>query len=379
MTAQEPPHEQPQGPPQEPPIRIGVSLGLTGSYASIARFQQRAYQLWEKHANARGGILGRRVEFVIHDDKSDAQTAKRIYESFITQDRLDFVIGPYSSPITLAVAPVVDQHGYPMLSAGASSDELWRRRYTNVFGVYASARRYAIGFLALLAEAGIERVAIVAVDDAFSLAAAEGAKRWAADYRLRVTLFRTEPKERPDMLRAAHMARDSGAQALLLAGHFNEAVQMRTALRETGWRNVAYYATVGPALPQYGQTLGAEAHGTFSTSQWEPREDLRHPGSLDFLREYRRAYDETPSYHAAVAYAAAQVLERAILRAGTLERAAVRSALHVLDTSTVIGRFAVDRTGLQIKGVPLIVQWQSDQREIVWPKELRTASPLFAR
>ncbi|HEU0200856.1 MAG TPA: amino acid ABC transporter substrate-binding protein [Burkholderiaceae bacterium] len=360
-----------------PPLRIGVSLGVSGAYRNIARFQSRGYALWAKHVNARGGILGRRVEMVIRDDGSDAAAAKKIYETFIEQDKLDFVFGPYSSPVTAAVAPVVDRHGYPMLAAGASSDELWRQRYTNVFGVYASARRYAIGFLAVLAEAGLERVAIISVDDVFSSSAAEGAQRWAADYRLEVSLFHVEPKDKPDWPRALRRARDSGAQALLLAGHFDEALQVRRTLKAIGWSPAAYYATVGPVLPQYQETLGADANGTFSTSQWEAREDLRHPGSLEFLREYRAAYAETPSYHAASAYAAGQILEQAILRAGSAERDAVRAALYALDTRNVIGRFAVDRTGLQAKMFPLIVQWQDNRREIVWPVELRTAAPVF--
>ena len=361
------------------PLRIGVSLGLSGQYQNIARFQQRAYELWEQHVNARGGILGRRVQMTIRDDRSDPAVAKQIYSDYILKEKVDFVIGPYSSPVTIAVAPIADKHGHPLLAAGASSDELWRRQYTNVFGVYASARRYAIGLLAMLATAGVERLAIVSVDDAFSLSAAESAKRWAPDYRLRVTLYRVEPKGKPDMLRAAQQARESGAQALMLAGHFNEAVLMRRALKQAGWMPAAYYATVGPVLPQYLEALGDDANGTFSTSQWEAREDLRHAGSADFLRAYRTAYGETPSYHAATAYAAAQILDQAIARAASTDRAAVRQSLYRLDTSTVIGRYAVDKTGAQIKGIPLIVQWQANQREIVWPEELRTAAPVLAR
>jgi branched-chain amino acid transport system substrate-binding protein len=82
-----------------------------------------------------------------------------------------------------------------------------------------------------------------------------------------------------------------------------------------------------------------------------------------------------PSYHAATAYAAGQILEQAVKAAGSLERAAVRKALYALDTNTIIGRYAVDRRGVQIKRFPLIVQWQAGKREIVWPPELRTAPP----
>jgi branched-chain amino acid transport system substrate-binding protein len=359
------------------PIRIGVSLGLTGSYASIARLQQHAYRLWERHVNQRGGILGRKVEVIIRDDTSKPEVARKIYEDFVLKDKLDFVIGPYSSPVTVAVASVAEKHGYPLLIAGASADELWTQGYTHIVGVYPPAGRYANGFLALLAEAGIERIAIVTVDDVFSMSAAEGARRWAPQYGVRVTAFVKQPKAKPDLARAAAEARKSGAQALLLSGHFEEAVQMRAALKQIGWSPRAYYATVGPAVPKYLDELGADAHATFFTSLWEPREDLRHPGSIVFLREFTMAFNETPSYQAATAYAACQILEQAILKAGSTDRAAVRTALFALDAYNILGRFAVDRAGQQVKAVALIIQWQGQKREIVWPTELRTAKPVL--
>ena len=361
------------------PIRIGVSLGLTGAYADIARHQERAYRLWEKSVNAGGGILGRKVEVIIRDDGSTPDGGRRIYEAFIREEKVDFVFGPYSSAITAAVAPVVDQQGYPMLIAGAAADEIWKQGYTNIVGVYAPAGRYAVGFLALMSEVGVQRVAIVSMDDSFSLSAAEAARKWAPHYGLKVTSFVVVPTSKPELDGAAVEARRAGAQALLLSGHFNEAVDMREGLKRIGWSPVAYYATVGPALPKYLERLGPAADGTFFTSLWEPREDPRRPGSAAFLREYLATYGERPAYQAATAYAAGQILGQAIRKAGSTDRAAVRRALFSLDTNSIMGRFAVDRTGSQSKQLPLIVQWQGKKREVVWPLQMRTAPPVVRR
>ena len=362
-----------------PSIRIGVSLGLTGTYQDVARHQERAYRLWEKTVNEGGGILGRKVQVIIRDDGSAPDVAGRIYDAFIREEKVDFVFGPYSSAITAAVAPIVDKHGYPMLVAGASADEIWKRGYTNVIGVYAPAGRYAIGFLALMSEVGVERVAIVSLDDVFSVSAAEGARKWAPHYGLKVTSFTVATMSKPELDHAAEAARRSGAQALLLSGHFNEAVEMREALKRIGWSPAAYYATVGPAVPKYVDRLGRDADGTFFTSLWEPRHDPRVPGSAAFLREYLAAYGEPPAYQAATAYAAGQILKQAIRKAGSTDRALVRQALFSLETNSIMGRFAVDRTGSQSKGLPLIVQWQGKKREIVWPPQMRTAAPMVKR
>lgn len=362
-----------------PPIRIGVSLGLTGDYADITRHQERAYRLWEKTVNEGGGILGRKVQVIIRDDGSAPDAGRRIYETFIREEKVDFVFGPYSSEITAAVAPIVDKHGYPMLIAGAAADEIWKQGYTNIVGVYAPAGRYAIGFLALMSEVGIERVAIVSAGDAFSRSAADAARKWAPHYGLNVTSFVVTPTGKPELDRAAEAARRSGAQALLLSGHLNEAVGMRKVLKRIRWSPAAYYATVGPAVPKYLEELGPDADGTFSTSLWEPQQDPSNPGSAAFLREYLATYGEPPPYQAATAYAAGQLLTQAIRKAGSTERELVRQALFSLDANSIMGRFAVDRTGSQSKQLPLIVQWQGRKREIVWPSRMRTAPPVVRR
>jgi len=251
--------------------------------------------------------------------------------------------------------------------------------YRNVFGMWAGAGRYASGFLAILAEAGIKDVAIVTADDLFSRSVVAGAKKEAPEHGLRITTFVVEPKRHPNMTRAAMLARESGGQALILGGHFNEAVQMRLALKRMGWTPGAYYAAVGPTLQGFLDELGPDAHGAFSSSLWEPREDLPFPGSAEFLRAFRATYNEVPSYHAATAYAAGQILEQAIHAAHSLERGAVRKALYALDFTSIIGRFGVDRTGAQVRQSPIIIQWQGSERQIVWPLEMRTARPVFNR
>src|SRR5882724_12240807 len=88
------------------PIRIGASLSLTGTYAKLGKYQHEGYQLCQKDLNAKGGLLGRKVEFVVYDDQSLPPTGVRLYEKLITEDKVDAVMGPYSSPITEAVANV---------------------------------------------------------------------------------------------------------------------------------------------------------------------------------------------------------------------------------------------------------------------------------
>ena len=90
----------------QPPIRIGASLSQTGAFAVPGQNQLRGYQLCVKHLDDKGGVLGRKLKLVVYDDGSDPATAVRLYEKLITQDKVDLVLGPYSSPITDPVADV---------------------------------------------------------------------------------------------------------------------------------------------------------------------------------------------------------------------------------------------------------------------------------
>jgi branched-chain amino acid transport system substrate-binding protein len=341
--------------------------------------QMKGYQLWEKQVNDRGGLAGQHVELIIRDDRSDGPTAASQYEKMLTNSEVDLIFGPYSSAVTAAVLPVVDRHRYPILVGGASSDQLWAQGHRRVFGVYTPASRYTVGFLEMLVASGVDRVAILSANDVFSQSAAEGAVKWAKRYGIEIAFQEVFPKGKQKLDEEIGRVRRSGARVLIMCGHFQEALSGREALSRTDWKPAAYYATVGPVLQDYSDRLGPLAEGTFSSSQWEPDPDLAFPGSRQFLENFTTLYSIVPSYHAATAFASGIILERAAHKAEGIDREKLTEALSTLDTMSIIGRYGVDRTGMQIRQFPVIIQWQKGRKEIIWPEELRTADPVFSR
>ena len=357
------------------PIRIGLSLGLTGVYAKPAQMQQRGYELWRDELNAGGGLLGRPVELDLRDDRGDPAVAVRHYRALIEQARVELILGPYSSAVTQAVAPVADAAGYPMLAAGASGDGIWKKGYRNVFGMWAPASQYSHGMLRLAYEAGLGSVAILRADDEFSRWVADGTVRWARYLDFEIVKEVAFVNGAPDLTSEVREALRSAPQLLVVAGHWNEAMRARGAFSANGGRLPAFFATVGPALAAWGEVLGPIADGAFATSIWEPT--VTYPKSEEFVLAFVRRYAVEPSYHAATAYAAGQILVTAVRRSRSLEGARVREALFGLDVQTIIGRFGVDRTGMQVKSIPLIVQWQQGRKAIVWPELMRSTQPVF--
>lgn len=119
----------------QPPIRIGASVSQTGVYAVPGQNQLRGYKLCVKHMNEKGGVLGRRLELVIDDDGSSLGTAVHLYEKLITQDKVDLVLGPYSSPISDAVADVSEKYQMPMVAPIAAATEIYRKGRKFVFSM----------------------------------------------------------------------------------------------------------------------------------------------------------------------------------------------------------------------------------------------------
>ncbi len=359
------------------PIRIGGTLGLTGKYSATSIPRLRAFKLWERDVNRKGGILNRKVQVVIYDDKSDPETAVSLYKRLIQEEKVDLLFAPYSTAITEAVLPVTEKHGYPMLISGAGADKLWHKGYRYIFGIFAPASKFVVGFLEMAVMNDLGKIAIVHADDPFSVNIAKSTKTWAERFGMKVLLYEKFKKGTRDLDFLAEKARSSGADILVMCGHFNEAVDMSLSLKRTGWRPRAYFATVGPGLQAFYDRLGADAEYVFSHSQWEPHERLPFPGSERFTREYMKEYKVMPSFHAATAYAAGQILEAAVRKAGSLDREMIRNILSVMDTMSIIGRYGVDRTGMQTKHFILTIQWQRGRKEVVWPEKLSTARPIF--
>ncbi len=356
-------------------IKVGITLSLTGKFAPIGNDQKNGYKLWESHVNSRGGLLGRKVEVIVYDDKSDPETAKAIYELMIVNKEKDFLFGPYSSPITEAVLPIMEKYNYPLIISGAGADSLWEKNYKNAIGIYTPSSRVSHGFIELLFKNNIKKIAVVHADDTHSTYVAKGAVSWAEKLGLEVLVFESFKKDTRDLTYLAKKAKDSGAEALIVGGHLNEAIDMRMALKAVNYFPKAYFTSVGGALDEYKTRIGYDANYTFASSLFEVRANF--PEAKKFYHDYSSIYKQTPQYHAALAYAGGQVLEEAIKRAKTFDREKVREALFKMDIITIIGRYGVDKTGKQVRQHVYIIQWRKGKKEIVWPEKLATIKPAM--
>lgn len=150
-------------------------------------------------------------------------------------------------------------------------------------------------------------------------------------------------------------------------------------MKKTQYRPKALALSIAPALPDFYTRAGTMAEGVFGPSQWEPDERIPFPGTKKFIRCFLAFTQKLPSYQAGSAYASGQILEEAIRSVHSLDQEKIRRFILGLDTVTVVGRFKVDHTGKQIGHNPMLIQWQNGEKEIVYPRKMQTAPPMFYR
>ena len=270
-------------------VVMGGTLSLSGRFAVPVERIYNARKLYVDELNARGGLLGHSVELRILDDKSDKRTAIELYEKLITQDKVDLVLGPYSSGISDAVANVMERYKQPALPTG-SSKAIWQRGRKYVFNYVAPAQNYQKGALHLAEQIGVKRIAIIGEGSLFGRQISEGALQWANKLDLKVVLLESYRKEQADFSNLLEKIKASGAEAVFSNSYFADSVAQVRQLRKLNINVTIFAGTVGPAVPKFVEELGSAAEYVLGFSNWEPKPVLGHPGMVAFIENYERRY-----------------------------------------------------------------------------------------
>src|SRR5439155_22473420 len=359
------------------PVRIGASLSLTGTYAKLGKNQQEGYQLCQKDLNAQGGLLGRKVEFVVYDDQSLPTTGVRLYERLITEDKVDVVMGPYSSPVTEAVANVTEKYKKVMVAPLAATTGIFRKdpRRKYIFMILSPAEVYFDGLTDIATKRGLKTVAVINEDTLFSKAAAAGAVNLARKKGMQVVFTEAYPKGNTDFSGLLTKIKGANPDVIAAATYFDDAVTLSRQMRELNVSPKMYGVTIGGDLPEFYDTLKSTAEYVYGATQWEPVLDL--PGNREFVESYRAEFKREPSYFATAGYAGCLVYTEGVKRAGSLDADKVREQILKLELRTPFGDFKVDQDGVQIAHKMVTFQWQKEKKVIVWPDDLAHGQVVF--
>ncbi len=357
------------------PVKIGASLSLTGTYAKPGAYQKEGYEVCADELNAKGGLVGRKVEFVMYDDQSNPATGVRIYEKLITEDKVDAVMGPYSSPITEAVANVTEKYQKVMVSPLAATTSIFKKGRKYIFMILSPAEVYLEGLIDMAAKRGLKTVAIVNEDTLFTKASAAGTAELAKKKGLQVVLQEAYPKGNTDFSALLVKIKAANPDVIAAATYFDDAVAITRQMKELNVNPKMFGVTVGGDLPEFYQLLKQNAEYVYGSTQWE--ETLPYPSQKEFVTPYKKKFNREPSYHSAAGYAGCLLYAEAVKRAGTLDADKVRAELLKMEVKTAFGDYKVDPDGFQIAHKMVMLQWQDGKRVVVWPDELGSGKPRY--
>jgi branched-chain amino acid transport system substrate-binding protein len=359
---------------EQKPIVIGASVSLSGTYAASGKYSIEGTQLWVDDVNARDGLLGRPVRLIYYDDKSDPNTGVQLYEKLITSDRVDLIVGPYSSSVTSAVSTVAEKHHMVMLGPEAADAKIYSRGYKYNFQAQTQAGRYMLGALALAKANGYKTLALLAEDTAFPKAVSAEVSKMAGEHGLKVVFDETYPKGSSDFSALLTKVKQIAPDVLFANSYLPDSQGILRQCHELGVEAKMFAVAVGAAEPEF-RNLGPSAEYVFGATQWAAT--MPRKGNPAFVEAYQRKFNRAPDYHSAANYASMQVLEAAVKQVGSLDQDKLAAAISKLKLDTVYGTFEVDPRGVQTGFTSALLQWQKGKQVLVWPDEMAKGKPIL--
>ncbi len=386
---------------QDGPIKIGSSLPLTGGFAITGQKHREGFEMCIDKINENGGLLGRQVELVVSDNRSDTETAMNQYERLINVDGVDLLFGTFSSKLTFPVSSVIARNNmiHPVPSGGAL--RIWEQGHPNMFYFQQVPGEYIGKSVvdALNELAGDDKpktAAVVNADDFFANAIKAGlmgekvvdpgsgdlvvdmAPGFLADGGIDVVYSETWPEEGfSDWLNLANSIKNSNAEMVVaLTASAEEAVQLTRALKTVQAKPKAIFMSQGTQV-EFEEGLGPDANGVMIYSSWDaavPYDGLlsgKPYSNQDFVAEFKEKFGRDADEDSAIPFAVCQGIEQGIRGANSTDNAEVAKWLQARTADdpvkTVLGKFYWDDRGLAIDRSPLLVQWQDQKLEFVYP------------
>ena len=347
------------------PIKVGMSMPQTGSLGAGGKAALLALQMWVEDVNAKGGLLGRKVEFIVYDDQTNPALTPAIYTKLLDVDKVDLIIAPYGTVPTAPIMPLVKQRG--LLLMGNFSFQVNRTvRHDMWFNnsPWNDARSWSDGFFSAGSKLGAKTVAFLAADQEFAQNLANGARVIAKSLDLKTVYEQNYPPSTVDFSSMIRAIRAAKPDLVFVMSYPNDSVAIIRAVNEIG---------VGPSVKLFGggmvglqftpimQSLGSLLNGVVNYNSYVP--GIKYPGVEEFLARYSKKavaakVDPLGFYLPPFNYAIGQILEQAVNATKSLDHKTLAAWLHKNEVKTIVGPIRWDANGEWVNPRVLMAQFR---------------------
>ncbi|MFQ5786277.1 MAG: amino acid ABC transporter substrate-binding protein [Alphaproteobacteria bacterium] len=376
-------------------ITIGAAVSLSGKYTTAGNHTKNGYDLAVKRINEMGGVTvgGKKYKLAVkyYDDESTPARGAQLAERLIQQDGIKFILGPYSSGLTKAIAPVTEKYKIPLVEGNGASRSLFNKGYRYIFAVLSTSEKYLAEAIHLAAEqaekAGKDpssvKVAIAVENDPFSLDIRQGVLDDAKRFGMKVVIDDKLPKELNDMSATLTKVKALRPDVLVVSGHSKGAALITRQIAEMKV-DVPMLAITHceSAKVTDKEKFGDNAEDTLCATQWAPTmsySDKWFGSAADYAETFNAAYGYVPPYQAAESSASVLVYVNAIERANSFDTEKVRDALAATDLQTFYGFVKFDETGKNIAKPMALRQIQGGEYKVVAPSKWAAAKLVHPR
>ena len=352
---------------QQPPIKIGLSMPQTGGLAGGGKASLLGIEIWRDDVNAKGGLLGRKVELVVYDDKSSASETPAIYSKLLDVDKVDILFAPYATVPTAPIMPLVKQRGLLLMGNfsfqvnSKVGHDMW---FNNA--PWGPADSWAGAFLDLGQKAGGKTVALLAADQEFAQNLALTAREVAKKRNMSVVFDQAYPPNTVEFSGIIRALKAAKPDIVYVASYPPDSAGILRAVNEIGiGDDVKIFGggMVGLQFASVMGNLGSLLNGVVNYNSWLPEQSMYYEGTKAFFETYaKRAVeakvDPLGYYLAPFGYASGQLVEQAIKATGSLDQKAIAKYLHDHEIKTIVGPIAFSADGEWKETATLMAQFR---------------------
>jgi ABC-type branched-subunit amino acid transport system substrate-binding protein len=363
------------------PIVVGISLPLTGDFSQPGTEARRGYDVWASRLNAGDGLLGRKVQLKVVDDASNQDTVVTDYTKLITQDKVDLILGTFSSLLNYPASAVAEKNNMVFVEPAGGAPKMFTRGFKNLFfAQQATAPHQADVFVnwikSLPADQRPKTAAYPTQDDPFAAPVIQSMQQQLEALGVQTVYSTTYPADTTNFQSIASQLAAKKPDLIAQGAVFEDGVGLVRSLKQLRYSPKILFQTSAPSnAGQYADGIGADnTEGVFYTVSWH--QDAVTPLNKEFVAGYKAAYNNAdPAEDAADAFASAQVLQAAVTAVGSLDQAKIRDWLHANTVQTILGPLSWQQTG-EPNGSFLLAQWQSGAAQIVAPESAATSKTV---
>lgn len=380
---------------QQGPVKVGMSMPQTGSLGAGGQAALVALRMWVEDINQKGGLLGRKVEFIAYDDQTNPANVPGIYTKLLDVDKVDLLIAPYGTVPTAPIMPMVKQRG--LLLMGNFSFQVNAKVQHDMWfnnAPWNDASSWSDGFFKNGQKLGAKTVAFLAADQEFAQNLANGARELAKKANIKSVYDQNYPPTTTDFSSLIRAIRSAKPDMVFVMSYPNDSVAIVRAVNEIGvGSGVKMFGggMVGLQFTPIMQSLGSSLNGIVNYNSYVP--GMKYPGIEEFFQRYSKKaaeakVDPLGFYLPPFNYAIGQMLEQAVNGTKSLDHKRLAEYLRKNEMKTIVGSIRYDKTGewanprvvqAQFRGVvdKDIEQFRKPGKQVVvYPDEYKTGDVI---